>query len=128
MRLGQERTRYEIGITGPNPAGIMTAGEAQTLMDMYGVMPGKRILIVGSGDVGLIMARRFVLEGAEVVGVVEILPYPSGLIRNVQQCLKDYGIPLLLSHMVVSVKQCNGRVSSAVVVKVNGDFKPIQGR
>ncbi len=123
----RERTRYEIGITGPNPAGIMTAGEAQTLMDMYGVMPGKRILIVGSGDVGLIMARRFVLEGAEVVGVVEILPYPSGLMRNVQQCLRDYGIPLLLSHMVISVKQCIGRVSSAVVVKVDENFKPIQG-
>ena len=123
----RERTRYEIGITGPNPAGIMTAGEAQTLMDMYGVMPGKKILIVGSGDVGLIMARRFVLEGAEVVGVVEILPYPSGLMRNVQQCLIDYGIPLLLSHMVTAVKQRDGRVSSAIVVEVDENFKPKPG-
>ncbi len=123
----RERNRYEIGIGGPNPAGVMTAGEAQTLMDIYGVLPGKRVLIVGSGDVGLIMARRFALEGAEVVGVVEILPYPSGLPRNVQQCLLDYGIPLYLRHAVVSIKEEGGRVSAAVVAEVGEDLRPLPG-
>lgn len=123
----RERNRYEIGIGGPNPAGVMTAGEAQTLMDVYGALPGRRVLIVGSGDVGLIMARRFALEGAEVVGVVEILPYPSGLPRNVQQCLLDFGIPLYLSHAVVSIKEEGGRVSAAVVAKAGEDLKPIPG-
>ncbi len=123
----RERSRYEIGVGGPNPAGVMTAGEAQTLMDVYGVLPGKRVLIVGSGDVGLIMARRFALEGAEVVGVVEILPYPSGLPRNVQQCLLDYGIPLYLRHAVVSIKEEGGRVSAAVVAEVGEDLRPVPG-
>lgn len=123
----RERSRYEIGVAGPNPAGVMTAGEAQALMDIYGVLPGRRVLIVGSGDVGLIMARRFALEGAEVVGVVEILPYPSGLPRNVQQCLLDYGIPLYLSHAVVSIKEEGGRVSAAVVAEVGDDLEPVPG-
>lgn len=123
----RERNRYEIGIGGPNPAGVMTAGEAQALMDIYGVLPGKRVLIVGSGDVGLIMARRFALEGAEVVAVVEILPYPSGLPRNVQQCLLDYGIPLYLRHAVVSIREEGGRVSAAVVAEVGENLRPIPG-
>lgn len=123
----RERNRYEIGIGGPNPAGVMTAGEAQALMDIYGVLPGKRVLIVGSGDVGLIMARRFALEGAEVVAVVEILPYPSGLPRNVQQCLLDYGIPLYLRHAVVSIREEGGRVSAAVVAEVGESLRPIPG-
>lgn len=123
----RERTRYEIGLPGPNAAGIYTAGEAQTMMDMYGVMPGKRVLILGSGDVGLIMARRFVLEGAEVVGVVEILSYPSGLVRNIVQCLEDYGIPLYLQHTVKEIRARNGRVSEAVITRVDENFKPIPG-
>jgi NADPH-dependent 2,4-dienoyl-CoA reductase/sulfur reductase-like enzyme len=123
----RERTRYEIGITGANAAGIYTAGEAQTMMDLYGIMPGRKILIIGSGDVGLIMARRFVLEGAEVVGVVEIMSYPSGLVRNIVQCLRDYNIPLLLQHMVKEVKAVNGRVHSVVIVRVDENLKPIPG-
>ena len=123
----RERSRYEIGIAGPNTAGIMTAGEAQTLMDLYGVLPGKKALIVGSGDVGLIIARRLYLEGAEVVGVIEVLPYPSGLPRNIQQCIKDYGIPLYLSHKVKEVKQKEGRVSSAIISRVDNELRPIEG-
>lgn len=123
----RERHRYEISIPGPNVAGIYTAGEAQTMMDMYGIMPGKKVLIIGSGDVGLIMARRFVLEGAEVVGVVEILRYPSGLVRNIVQCLKDFSIPLMLQHMVTDIKAENGRVSGAIISKVDENLKPIPG-
>ncbi|ADI31685.1 NAD(P)/FAD-dependent oxidoreductase [Staphylothermus hellenicus] len=123
----RERHRYEIGIPGPNIAGIYTAGEAQTMMDMYGIMPGKKVLIIGSGDVGLIMARRLVLEGAEVVGVVEILRYPSGLVRNIVQCLKDFSIPLMLQHMVTDIKAKNGRVSGAIISKVDETLKPIPG-
>ncbi|ABN69372.1 FAD-dependent pyridine nucleotide-disulphide oxidoreductase [Staphylothermus marinus F1] len=123
----RERHRYEISIPGPNVAGIYTAGEAQTMMDMYGIMPGKKVLIIGSGDVGLIMARRFVLEGAEVVGVVEILKYPSGLVRNIVQCLKDFSIPLMLQHMVTDIKAENGRVSGAIISKVDENLKPIPG-
>lgn len=123
----RERHRYEIGIPGPNAAGIYTAGEAQTMMDMYGVMPGRKALIIGSGDVGLIIARRFVLEGAEVVAVVEIAKYPSGLVRNIVQCLRDFGIPLLLQHTVIGIKAANGRVTGAIVSKVDENFKPIPG-
>ncbi len=123
----RERTRYELGITGPNVAGIYTAGEAQTMMDMYGIMPGRRIVIVGSGDVGLIMARRFVLEGAEVLAVLEILSYPSGLTRNIVQCLRDYNIPLLLRHTVKEIRARNGRVSSIVVTEVDEKLEPIPG-
>ncbi len=110
----RERHRHEIGILGDRVAGIYTAGEAQALMDLYGVLPGEKILIVGSGDVGLIMARRFALEGCEVVGVVEIMPYPGGLMRNVVQCLYDFDIPLLLQHKVISVKG-RKRVERALV-------------
>ncbi len=123
----RERHRYEIGITGFNVAGIYTAGEAQAMMDLYGIMPGKKILIIGSGDVGLIMARRFVLEGAEVVGVVEILGYPSGLTRNIVQCLQDFGIPLMLRHTITEIKANNGRVSSAIISKVDDSLNPIPG-
>jgi len=82
----RERTIFEIGVVGDRPAGIFTAGEAQLLMDLYGVLPGREVVIVGSGDVGLIMARRFALEGARVKAVVEIMPWPGGLMRNVVQC------------------------------------------
>ncbi len=110
----RERNRFEIGILGDRVAGIYTAGEAQAMMDLYGILPGKKILIVGSGDVGLIMARRFALEGCDVVGVVEILPYPGGLMRNVVQCLNDFNIPLLLQHKVVEVRG-RRRVEKALV-------------
>lgn len=120
----RERTRFEAGILGERPSGVYTAGEAQTLMDIYGILPGKEIVIVGSGDVGLIMARRFALEGAKVKGVIEIMPYPGGLIRNIVQCLEDFGIPLYLSHAVAEVKGSR-RVESVKVMKVDGNLKPI---
>ena len=122
----RERTAFEIGIVGSRPAGVYTAGEAQALMDLYGVMPGKRVLIVGSGDVGLIMARRFALEGARVVGVVELMPYPGGLKRNVVQCLEDFNIPLMLRHVVVEVRGSR-RVEEAVVARVGEDLNTIPG-
>lgn len=100
----RERTRGAIGIPGERPAGIYTAGAAQRLINIEGLMPGKRIVVLGSGDIGMIMARRFVLEGAEVVGVLEKLPYPGGLTRNVVQCLEDYGIPLYLNHTISEIK------------------------
>jgi NADPH-dependent 2,4-dienoyl-CoA reductase/sulfur reductase-like enzyme len=89
----RERHLFEIGVVGDRPEGIYTAGEAQTLMDIHGIMPGKEVVIIGSGDVGLIMAKRFTLEGAKVKAVIEILPYPGGLMRNVIQCLNDFNIP-----------------------------------
>ncbi|WP_245612436.1 NAD(P)/FAD-dependent oxidoreductase [Palaeococcus ferrophilus] len=113
----RERHAFEIGIVGDRVAGIYTAGEAQTLMDIYGIMPGKEIVIVGSGDVGLIMARRFALEGAKVKAVVELMPYPGGLARNIM-ILRDFNIPLYLSHKVVEVRG-KGRVERVKVVKVD---------
>ncbi|AIF68950.1 NADH oxidase [Palaeococcus pacificus DY20341] len=121
----RERHQFEIGITGDRVAGIYTAGEAQTLMDIYGVMPGKEVVIVGSGDVGLIMARRFSLEGANVKAVIELMPYPGGLARNVM-ILRDFNIPLFLSHKVIAVKG-KGRVEKAVVVKVDENLREISG-
>lgn len=122
----RERHLFEIGIVGNRPDGVFTAGEAQALMDLYGVLPGKEVVIVGSGDVGLIMARRFALEGATVKAVVEIMPYPGGLMRNVVQCLYDFNIPLLLGHIVVSVVG-KKRVEKVIVARVDENFKPIQG-
>ena len=113
----RERHAFEIGIVGDRVAGIYTAGEAQTLMDIYGIMPGREVVIVGSGDVGLIMARRFALEGAKVKAVVELMPYPGGLARNVM-ILRDFGIPLYLSHKVVEVRG-RRRVEKVKVVKVD---------
>jgi NADPH-dependent 2,4-dienoyl-CoA reductase/sulfur reductase-like enzyme len=100
----RERTRGALGIPGERPAGIYTAGSAQRLINIEGLMPGKRAVILGSGDIGMIMARRFVLEGAEVLGVLEKLPYPGGLTRNVVQCLEDFSIPLYLNHTIVEIK------------------------
>ncbi|MEM3980181.1 MAG: FAD-dependent oxidoreductase, partial [Ignisphaera sp.] len=114
----RERHLFELGIVGDRPDGVYTAGEAQTLMDIYGVIPGKEVVIVGSGDVGLIMARRFALEGAKVKAVIEILPYPGGLMRNVMQCLRDFDIPLLLQHTVVRVIG-RRRVEKVVIPKVD---------
>ena len=122
----RERTRFQIMIPGDRPAGIFTAGTAQRFVNIEGYLPGKKIVIVGSGDVGLIMARRFTLEGAEVEGVYEIMPYPGGLTRNVVQCLQDYNIPLHLSHTVVDIKG-RKRVEGVTVAKVDGHMKPIKG-
>jgi len=96
----RERPRGAVGIPGARVAGIFTAGVAQELVNMKGYLPGKRAVVLGSGDIGLIMARRMTLEGAEVVGVYEIMPYSGGLKRNIAQCLNDYDIPLHLSHTV----------------------------
>lgn len=97
----RERPRGALGIPGTRCAGVLTAGMAQRLLNLQGMMPGQSIVILGSGDIGLIMARRLTLEGAKVEAVVELMPYSSGLTRNVVQCLQDYEIPLLLSHTVV---------------------------
>ena len=99
----RERPRGALGIPGTRPAGIFTAGHAQRLINVEGYMPGERIVILGSGDIGLIMARRLTLEGVEVKAVAEVLPYSSGLIRNVVQCLHDFDIPLLLNHTVAEI-------------------------
>ncbi len=100
----KEKTRYMINIPGDRPSGVMTAGTAQAFLDMHGYLPGKKVIILGSGDIGLITARRLAMEGAEVLGVYEILPYPSGLPRNIVQCLQDYDIPLFLNHTILEIK------------------------
>lgn len=120
----RERHVYETGITGDRVSGVFTAGETQTLMDIYGVMPGKEIVIVGSGDVGLIMARRFALEGAEVKGVMEMLPYPGGLTRNVAQCLRDFEIPLYTQRAVKEIRG-EDRVEEVITVEFDDDLQPI---
>jgi NADPH-dependent 2,4-dienoyl-CoA reductase/sulfur reductase-like enzyme len=103
----RERNRGNIGIPGTRPAGIFTAGLAQRLVNIEGYVPGRNVVIVGSGDIGLIMARRMVWIGARVHGVVEILPYPSGITRNIVQCLHDFDIPLYLSHVVSRIEGCD---------------------
>ncbi len=113
----RERHIYELGITGDRVAGIYTAGEAQALMDLYGVMPGRNVLIVGSGDVGLIMARRLALEGARVRGVVELMPYPGGLARNLA-ILSDFDIPLYLGYRVLEIRG-HRRVEQVRIAKKN---------
>ncbi|MGN0627622.1 MAG: NAD(P)/FAD-dependent oxidoreductase [Oscillospiraceae bacterium] len=122
----RERTRGAIAIPGERPSGIFTAGTAQRYINMEGYMVGKKVLILGSGDIGLIMARRMTLEGAEVKAVVELMPYSNGLKRNIAQCLDDYGIPLYLSHTVTDIKGENGRLSKVIVSEVNG-YDPIPG-
>lgn len=122
----RERHIFEIGITGNRPPGVFTAGEAQTMMDIYGIMPGKEIVIVGSGDVGLIMARRFALEEADVKAVIEIMPFPGGLTRNVVQCLHDFDIPLYLSHAVTRVEGTK-RVEKIVVCEVDENLRIKEG-
>jgi NADPH-dependent 2,4-dienoyl-CoA reductase/sulfur reductase-like enzyme len=99
----RERNRGNVAIGGTRPAGVFTAGLAQRLMNLDGCLPGKRAVVIGSGDIGLIMARRLTLNGARVSAVVEILPYPSGLARNISQCLNDFDIPLHLSHVVTRI-------------------------
>lgn len=113
----RERTRGAIGIPGARPSGIYTAGVAQELINLKNYMIGKKVVILGSGDIGLIMARRLTLEGAEVLMVAEKLPYSSGLPRNINQCLYDFDIPLLLSHTAVDIKG-NGRLSGVTIARL----------
>ncbi len=113
----RERTRGAIGIPGARPSGIYTAGVAQELINLKNYMVGKKIVILGSGDIGLIMARRLTLEGAEVITVAEKLPYSSGLPRNINQCLYDFDIPLLLNHTVIDIEG-NGRLSSVTIAQL----------
>ena len=122
----RERTRGAIGIPGSRPAGVYTAGAAQRYVNMEGWMPGRRVVILGSGDIGLIMARRMTLEGAEVLACVEVMPYSGGLNRNIVQCLDDYGIPLYLSHTVTDIRG-ERRVEQVVVSQVDERRNPIPG-
>lgn len=122
----RERPRGALNIPGFRPAGIFSAGTAQRLVNIEGYMPGKRIVILGSGDIGLIMARRMTLEGAKVLCVAELMPYSGGLKRNIVQCLNDYNIPLLLSHTVVDIRG-KQRVEGVTIAKVDDRFKPIPG-
>ena len=122
----RERPRGALNIPGYRPAGIYSAGTAQRLMNIEGYSVGKEVVILGSGDIGLIMARRMTLEGAEVKVVAELMPYSGGLKRNIVQCLDDYGIPLKLSHTVVDI-QGKERVTGITLAQVGPDRKPIPG-
>ena len=122
----RERTRGAIHIPGYRPAGVWTAGTAQRYLNMEGYLVGKKIFILGSGDIGLIMARRMALEGAQVLGVAEIMPYSNGLPRNIQQCLRDFEIPLYLSHTVTKVYG-RDRVSGIQLSQVDESLQPIAG-
>ncbi len=122
----RERTRGAISIPGTRPAGIYNAGVAQAYINLYNKMVGKEVVILGSGDIGMIMARRLTLEGARVKAVFEIQPYASGLPRNIEQCLNDYNIPLYLSHTVVNIKG-QARIESITVAQVDEGFNPIPG-
>lgn len=121
----RERPRGALNIPGYRPAGIFTAGTAQRLVNMEGYLPGRKVVILGSGDIGLIMARRMTLEGAEVQVVAELMPYSGGLKRNIVQCLDDYGIPLKLSHTVVDI-QGKERVEGVTLARVENG-RPIPG-
>ena len=122
----RERTRGALGIPGERPAGVFTAGVAQAYINLYNTMPAREAVILGSGDIGMIMARRLTLEGAHVQAVFEIQPYPSGLPRNIEQCLNDYNIPLYLSHTVTAIHG-GSRLTGVTVSQVDGNFKPIPG-
>ena len=121
----RERPRGALNIPGYRPAGIFTAGTAQRLVNMEGYLPGRKVVILGSGDIGLIMARRMTLEGAEVQVVAELMPYSGGLKRNIVQCLDDYGIPLKLSHTVVDI-QGKERVEGVTLARVENG-RPVPG-
>ncbi len=123
----RERTRGAISIPGTRPSGVLTAGLAQKLVNLMGYLPGKRIAILGSGDIGLIMARRLVLEGCEVAGVFELMPYSNGLTRNVVQCLEDFGIPLHLSTTVTYIDG-RDRVERITVAPVDEALRPDPSR
>ncbi len=122
----RERTRGALAIPGERPAGVYTAGVAQAYMNLYDRMPARDAIILGSGDIGLIMARRLTLEGARVQAVYEVLPYPSGLTRNVRQCLEDYGIPLILSHTVTKIHG-DKRLEGVTVSRVDAQMRPVPG-
>ena len=120
----RERPKGALNISGTRPAGIFTAGTAQKFVNMDGYMPGKKVVILGSGDIGLIMARRMTLEGAKVEAVCELMPYSGGLARNIEQCLNDFGIPLMLSHTVVEIHG-KERVTGVTIAKVDERRRPI---
>ena len=122
----RERPRGALNIPGYRPAGIYSAGTAQRLVNMEGYMPGREVVILGSGDIGLIMARRLTFEGATVKVVAELMPFSGGLKRNIVQCLDDYGIPLKLSHTVVDIEG-KERVKAVTIAEVGPDMKPIPG-
>ena len=122
----RERPRGALNIPGYRPAGIYSAGTAQRLVNIEGFMPGKKVVILGSGDIGLIMARRMTFEGAKVQCVAEVMPYSGGLKRNIVQCLDDYDIPLYLSHTVIDIEG-KDRLTGVVIAEVGPDRKPIPG-
>lgn len=122
----RERTRGALGIPGERPAGVFTAGVAQAYINLHNTMIGREVVILGSGDIGMIMARRLTLEGAHVQAVFEIQPYPSGLPRNIEQCLNDYDIPLYLSHTVTEIHGDN-RLEGVTVSQVDETFCPVPG-
>ncbi len=122
----RERSRGALNIPGYRPAGVFSAGTAQRLVNMEGYLPGREVVILGSGDIGLIMARRMTLEGAKVKVVAELMPYSGGLKRNIVQCLDDYGIPLKLSHTVVDI-QGKDRVTGITLAQVDENRRPIPG-
>ena len=122
----RERPRGALNIPGYRPAGIYSAGTAQRLVNMEGYMPGREVVILGSGDIGLIMARRMTFEGAIVKVVAELMPFSGGLKRNIVQCLDDYGIPLKLSHTIVDIEG-KERVTAVTIAQVGPDMKPIPG-
>lgn len=122
----RERTRGAISIPGDRPAGVYTAGAAQRYLNIEGYMVGKNAVILGSGDIGLIMARRMTLEGAKVHACVELMPYSGGLTRNIVQCLNDFNIPLYLSHTITDIRG-KDRVEGVTIAKVGPDRKPIPG-
>ncbi|MBR7181441.1 MAG: FAD-dependent oxidoreductase, partial [Clostridia bacterium] len=119
----RERPRGALNIAGTRPAGVLTAGTAQKYVNMKGYMPGREVVILGSGDIGLIMARRMTLEGAKVKAVCELMPYSGGLARNIEQCLNDFDIPLLLSHTVVEVHG-KERVTGVTIAEVDAQRRP----
>lgn len=122
----RERPKGAINIFGSRPAGVFTAGTAQKFVNIDGYMPGKKVVILGSGDIGLIMARRMTLEGATVVSVLELMPYSGGLNRNIVQCLEDYNIPLLYSHTITELIG-KERLEGVVIAQVDDGLKPISG-
>src|SRR5699024_2109116 len=115
-----------ISIPGERPSGIFTAGAAQRFLNIEGYMVGRRVVILGSGDIGLIMARRMTLEGARVLACVELMPYSGGLTRNIVQCLEDYNIPLYLSHTITDIRG-HDRVEQVVVSRVDDQRRPVPG-
>ena len=121
----RERPKGALNIAGTRPAGIYTAGTAQKFVNMKGLMPGKEVVILGSGDIGLIMARRMTLEGAKVKAVCELMPYSGGLARNIEQCLNDFDIPLMLSHTVVEIHG-KERLTGVTIAKVDDNRRPIE--